>query len=62
MVKEETFIRYQSNWHMYLDYIDTKTHYNKRLSKDINMIAEWQALYAPYRTNLFKFKLYKRNI
>ena len=47
---------------MYLDYIDTKTHYNKRLSKDINMIAEWQALYAPYRTNLFKFKLYKRNI
>lgn len=62
MVKETEFIRYQSNWHMYLDYIDTKAHYNNRLSHDVNMIAEWQSLYAPYRTNLFKFKLYKRNI
>nr|DAN18659.1 MAG TPA: hypothetical protein [Bacteriophage sp.] len=62
MVEEKTFIRYQSNWHMYLDYIDAKAHYNTRLSKDINMIVEWQNLYAPYRTNLFKFKIYKRDI
>ena len=62
MVKEKAFIRYQPNWPMYIDYIDTKAHYNKRLSNDVNMIAEWQALYAPYRTNLFKFKLYKKNI
>jgi len=61
-VEEKTFIRYQSNWHMYLDYIDTKAYYNTRLSKDINMIVEWQNLYAPYRTNLFKFKIYKRDI
>jgi len=33
MVEEKTFIRYQSNWHMYLDYIDTKAYYNTRLSK-----------------------------
>lgn len=59
MVKEIAFIRYQSNWHMYLDYIDTKAHYNKRLSHDVNMIVEWQTLYAPYRTNLFQFKPYK---
>lgn len=62
MVEEKTFIRYQSDWRMYLDYIDTKAYYNTRLSKDINMIVEWQNLYAPYRTNLFKFKIYKRDI
>lgn len=62
MIKEQAFIRYQSNWRMYLDYLDTKAHYKQRWSDDESILAEWQALYAPYRTNLFKFKLDTRYV
>ena len=62
MIKEITFVRYQSNGLMYMHTLNEYMPFSKILSRDINMLAEWRCLYEPYRTNLFKFKLYKRGV
>lgn len=62
MIKEITFIRYQSNGRMYISTLDEYTPFSKVLSHDTNMLFEWQCLYEPYRVNLYRFKPYKRSI